>query len=174
MPTNRPQSKAAGTLDLAGFLSTAGEIRLAGLYGCVHDSAERAWEISMKNAVLPLALILALAAPADAQKNKDKGAPASQKSTEAVGVTFGATAEHEIRSYFQANQLAPQGLPPGIAKNLARGKPLPKGIAKRTLPAGLQTRLPAYPGHEVIIVDRDVFLVNVATQVIVDILTRVL
>ena len=38
----------------------------------------------------------------------------------------------------------------------------------------LQTKLPAYPGHEVIIVDRDVILVDIATQVIVDILTRVL
>ena len=27
------------------------------------------------------------------------------------------------------------GLPPGIAKNLARGKPLPPGIAKQVLPA---------------------------------------
>ena len=28
-------------------------------------------------------------------------------------------------------------LPPGIAKNLARGKPLPPGIAKKAVPAGM-------------------------------------
>ena len=45
--------------------------------------------------------------------------------------------------------------------------------AKRALPGALQGRLPSYPGHEVVIVDRDVFLVDAATQIIVDILTRV-
>jgi hypothetical protein len=132
-------------------------------------------EISMKRLVLPLAIALALSVPAHGQSPKAKkehGAP--HKAEQTVGVTFGAVAEREIRAYFQTNTLAPQSLPPGIAKNLARGKPLPPGIAKRALPGGLATRLPSYPGHEVIIVDRDVILVDIATQVIVDILTRVL
>lgn len=129
----------------------------------------------MKHLVLPLAIALALSAVADAQSPKNnKGRGGQPKAEQTVGVTFGAVAEREIRAYFQANTLAPQSLPPGIAKNLARGKPLPPGIAKRALPGGLLTRLPAYPGHEVIIVDRDVILVDIATQVIVDILTRVL
>jgi hypothetical protein len=135
-----------------------------------------ALEVSMKRLVLPLAIALVLSAPAGAQSpksNKERGGPPKAEQTVA-GVTFGAVAEREIRAYFQANTLAPQSLPPGIAKNLARGKPLPPGIAKRTLPGGLATRLPSYPGHEVIIVDRDVILVDIATQVIVDILTRVL
>lgn len=130
----------------------------------------------MKRLVLPLAIAFTLSAPADAQGPKNKkehGGPAKAEQTVA-GVTFGAVAEREIRAYFQANALTPQSLPPGIAKNLARGKPLPPGIAKRALPGGLKTKLPAYPGHEVIIVDRDVILVDIATQVIVDILTRVL
>jgi hypothetical protein len=132
-------------------------------------------EVSMKRLVLPLAIALAMSAVADAQSpknNKGRGGP--PKAEQTVRVTFGAVAEREIRAYFQANTLAPQSLPPGIAKNLTRGKPLPPGIAKRALPGGLLTKLPAYPGHEVIIVDRDVILVDIATQVIVDILTRVL
>ncbi len=36
-------------------------------------------------------------------------------------------------------------LPPGIAKNLARGKPLPPGIAKKTVPASMLGQLPSYP-----------------------------
>lgn len=129
----------------------------------------------MKLLVLPIAIVLVLSAPADAQGPKNKkehGGPAKAQQT--VGVTFGSVAEREIRAYFQTNPMTPQSLPPGIAKNLARGKPLPPGIAKRAVPGGLATRLPAYPGHEVIIVDRDVILVDIATQVIVDILTRVL
>ena len=65
-----------------------------------------------------------------------------------------------------------KGLPPGIAKNLARGKPLPPGIAKQHLPAGLVHALPAPPrGYERVVVDGKVLLVEIATQVIHDILT---
>ena len=64
----------------------------------------------------------------------------------------------------------PPGLPPGIAKNLARGKPLPPGIAKRYLPYALLVRLPPRPGHTWLVVDNDILLVVAATAVIVDIL----
>jgi Ni/Co efflux regulator RcnB len=67
-----------------------------------------------------------------------------------------------------------KGLPPGIAKNLARGKPLPPGIAKKQLPDGLRQLLPAPPhGYERIIVDGKVLLVEIATRVIHDILVDV-
>ena len=63
-------------------------------------------------------------------------------------------------------------LPPGIAKNLERGKALPPGIAKRYLPAGLNDTLPAAPaGYERLIIDGKVLLVEIATRVIHDILT---
>lgn len=64
-----------------------------------------------------------------------------------------------------------KSLPPGIAKNLQRGKPLPPGIAKQVLPAGLIKVLPPAPrGFERIVVDGKVLLVEVATQVIHDVL----
>jgi Ni/Co efflux regulator RcnB len=67
-----------------------------------------------------------------------------------------------------------KGLPPGIAKNLQRGKPLPPGIAKQHLPDGLIKTLPAPPkGYERIILDGKVLLVEIATQVIHDILVDV-
>jgi Ni/Co efflux regulator RcnB len=66
------------------------------------------------------------------------------------------------------------GLPPGIAKNLRRGKPIPPGIAKQYLPDGLRQALPAPPkGYERIIVDGKVLLVEIATQVIHDVLMDV-
>lgn len=62
-------------------------------------------------------------------------------------------------------------LPPGIAKNLARGKPLPPGIAKQQLPQDLVRLLPpARTGYERMYVDGRVLLVDVATQVIHDVL----
>jgi len=64
-----------------------------------------------------------------------------------------------------------KGLPPGIAKNLARGKPLPPGIAKQYLPDGLLGQLPPPPkGFERVVVDGKVLLVEIATQVIHDVL----
>ncbi len=82
--------------------------------------------------------------------------------------------DHEhMRSHGNGGKKA-KGLPPGIAKNLARGKPLPPGIAKKTLPEGLRQLLPAPPhGYERIIVDGKVLLVDIATRVIHDILVDI-
>jgi Ni/Co efflux regulator RcnB len=64
-----------------------------------------------------------------------------------------------------------KGLPPGIAKNLARGKPLPPGIAKKQLPQDLIRQLPpVHTGYERVIVDGRVLLIDIATQVINDVL----
>lgn len=64
-------------------------------------------------------------------------------------------------------------LPPGIAKNLARGKPLPPGIAKR-FDSRLASRLPYYEGYEWKQVGTDVVLVAVATGIVYEILRNVL
>ena len=67
-----------------------------------------------------------------------------------------------------------KGLPPGIAKNLQRGKPLPPGIAKQYLPDDLQSALPKTPdGYERIIVDGKILLIEIATQVVRDVLTEI-
>lgn len=90
-----------------------------------------------------------------------------------------------IRAYYRDHAVAtpgggkgkkgPKGLPPGIAKNLERGKPLPPGIAKQVLPSGLITLLPAPPrGFERIEVAGKVLLVEIATQVIHDVLEDVI
>ena len=68
-----------------------------------------------------------------------------------------------------------KGLPPGIAKNLARGKPLPPGIAKQYLPNSLRDVLPPPPkGYERIIVDGKILLVEIATRVVHDILSDII
>jgi hypothetical protein len=101
-----------------------------------------------------------------------------------VEVVFSHDESTTIRAYFQSHDYqSAQGkkknkgskaLPPGIAKNLARGKPLPPGIAKRSLPADLLAGLPHAPhGYERLIVDGKVLLVEVATQIVHDVLTDV-
>jgi hypothetical protein len=101
-----------------------------------------------------------------------------------VGASFSQGEISIIASWYQDHgrpsahgngRKKPKGLPPGIAKNLAMGKPLPPGIAKQVLPQGLLAMLPAPPhGFERIIVDGKVLLVEVATHVIHDILTDII
>jgi Ni/Co efflux regulator RcnB len=99
-----------------------------------------------------------------------------------VGVVFTSKEVRIIASWYDehrhqindrgAGKGKTKGLPPGIAKNLARGKALPPGIAKQQLPNGLVSVLPPSPrGYERIIVDGRVLLVEIATQVIHDVLT---
>ena len=66
------------------------------------------------------------------------------------------------------------GLPPGIAKNLQRGKPLPPGITKQYLPSDVLNALPPLTGgFEYVVVAGKLLLVEIATQVIHDVLLDV-
>ena len=95
-----------------------------------------------------------------------------------VDVVFSSNEATTIRAYYSSQYMRStshgkgrKSLPPGIEKNLARGKALPPGIAKQGLPAGLLTLLPPTPkGYERILVSGKVLLVEIATQVIHDIL----
>ena len=60
-------------------------------------------------------------------------------------------------------------LPPGIQKNLARGKPLPPGIAKK-LDNRLIGRLPHYDGYEWQQAGTDLILVAIASGIIYEVL----
>jgi len=97
-------------------------------------------------------------------------------------IVFSADEVRIIRDYYREAQAEPQRngragrrLPRGVAKNLARGKPLPPGLTKQYFPAELSVRLPPPPaGHERIIVAGKILLVEIATQVVRDVLTDVL
>jgi hypothetical protein len=93
------------------------------------------------------------------------GAPAL-----ATTVVIGSDERRIITDYFRVNPYAVAPLPPGIAKQVARGKPLPPGIAKKYPPGPLLGRLPPRPGYEWVLVGRDVLLVSLATAVVVDVL----
>ena len=119
---------------------------------------------------LTAALILAISAPVSAGEI-------------GVQVVFTDGEASLIRAYYRDHD-APQvshkkgknkGLPPGIAKNLQRGKPLPPGIAKQVLPNGLIHRLPPPPhGFERVVLSGKILLVEIATQVIHDVLEDVI
>ncbi|CAI0845106.1 RcnB family protein [Serratia proteamaculans] len=64
-------------------------------------------------------------------------------------------------------------LPPGIAKNLARGKPLPPGIAKKMVPSSMLHDLPYYPGYEWRIAGDDLVLVALSTALVASVINGV-
>ncbi|OQX31866.1 MAG: hypothetical protein B0D96_09540 [Candidatus Sedimenticola endophacoides] len=66
-------------------------------------------------------------------------------------------------------------LPPGLEKQLERNGTLPPGLARRTLPEGLEGMLPRpASGLERVLVDDDVLLIEQASGLIVDVLRDVL
>lgn len=108
---------------------------------------------------------------------------ATQAGEVSVSIRFSTEESSIIRDYYSHYHTRPApgkkkragNLPPGIAKNLARGKPLPPGIAKKVLPGELISRLPPVPGgFERVVIGGKVLLVEIATQVIHDILADII
>jgi len=142
---------------------------------------------SMKRiALLAGALSLALSTVTAAQRNNDhpgnskykaqRGqgqapAPAQQYHHQGPSVDIGAV-RITLRNHREL-LMPPSSLPPGIQKNLARGKPLPPGIAKN-LDNRLLGHLPRYEGYEWKQLGRDVILVAIATGIVYEILENVL
>ena len=104
-------------------------------------------------------------------------APAAAADLE-VSIRFSSNEISVIHDFFRDHQVNRKGgkkagkpLPPGIARNLARGKALPPGIAKQAFPNDLLVRLPPVAdGFERVIVAGKILLVEIATQVVHDVL----
>jgi Ni/Co efflux regulator RcnB len=73
------------------------------------------------------------------------------------------------RSFIEADT----SLPPGIRKNLARGKPLPPGIAKK-FDGRVNSRLPSYPGYDWRQVGTDAVLINTTNGIVEAIIDNIL
>ena len=95
----------------------------------------------------------------------------------AADSAFSARELETIKAFYRDTQ-GPSGkrggrssLPPGIAKNLERGKALPPGLATQPLPATLAASLPPAPdGYERVVVDAKILLVETATRLIADVI----
>ena len=125
-------------------------------------------------ALLGVALLLSVPEAGAAQKGRTKG-EAPPPETVLRADTLAAAARDRIRAYYDAHPTSDaEALPPGIRMNLARGKPLPPGIAKKVAPAALRRDLPIDDGYELVEVGPDVLLVEAATDLVVDIVRDVL
>ena len=97
-----------------------------------------------------------------------------------IDVRFSKDEISIIRAYYERasrsgrpERRSGRQLPPGIAKNLARGKPMPPGIQKTRMPDGFVSQLPHYAGHEWRQAGGDLVLVASGSLVISDILEGV-
>ncbi len=98
---------------------------------------------------------------------------AQPRANQSIVVTAGISVVR-ARQLAAANNLTGlKSLPPGIRRNLQRGKPLPRGIARRAMPEALLAGLPSYPNHDWRIAGKDLVLIALGTLLVVDILNDV-
>ena len=117
---------------------------------------------------LLLALPLLASAPAEteAQGRGNRG-----RASASSGITLSVDVRVQIQEFYSARPASGvEALPPGIRRRLERGKALPPGIAKKVAPPELQSRLELPGGFEIIEVGLDVLLVEIATNIIHDVL----
>lgn len=108
-------------------------------------------------------------ASAQGRGNREREAASS------VGVTLTVGVKSQILEFYAGrSQPNLEALPPGIRRRLERGKALPPGIAKKAAPPELQGRIELADGFELVEVGLDVFLVEVATNIIHDVLMDVI
>lgn len=132
---------------------------------------------------LPLLLLTANSAAAQGRSGRGGGGGGGSGGNDDGGVSVEFTAEisfsvgdrEQIQAFYSSNpDPGIEALPPGIRKNLARGKPMPPGIAKRFPPDGLRSSLSIPSRYDVVEVGWDVFLVEAATGIIHDVLMDVI
>jgi len=76
-----------------------------------------------------------------------------------------------VRRLVLAHQLTGRSpLPPGIRRNLARGKPLPPGIARQAVPGPVLRGLPHHEGYEWLVCGTDLVLVAIAGAIVADVI----
>lgn len=137
----------------------------------------------MRNKLMLVAVLglTATAVLADPPEGKGKGkqkkgdsaesATASTTSLITAGITAAIARQYALDSGVKSGSYKP--LPPGIQKNLARGKPLPPGIAKKHAPSSMLGRLPQHPGYEWQMAGTDLVLVQIGTAIVADVLKDV-
>ena len=120
-------------------------------------------------------------APGQGAPGQGAGAPMNRGATQGtLKFHIGERERAHIRSYY-ANEFrsgnCPPGLakrangcaPPGLARQWALGRPLPRGLVYYDLPRALLLRLtPPDQGYKYVRVAADVLLIAIATLVVVD------
>lgn len=98
-----------------------------------------------------------------------QAAPQGSEASRWVSFPDGARQE-ALRFYGERNPSAAQALPPGIRKQLERGRPLPPGIARKVAPGPLAQRLEVPDGFQLLEAGTNLLLVEAATGIVHDLI----
>ena len=105
-------------------------------------------------------------------QGQSQGRGRGHESTSSVVVVFRDADRTTFHDYFVEHEITAKALPPGIAKNVARGKPLPPGIAKRALPPELVALAPKVEKDVSFAIVGEV-VVAIKGGVVIDVLTDI-
>ena len=120
-------------------------------------------------------LLLAFALQAVTPVESEAQGRSQPRGTPTQADTLSLEVKVQIREYYASHPVAgARALPPGIRRNLERGKELPPGIAKKVAPQELQSQVGVPEGFELVEVGLDVLLVEVATNIIHDVLMDII
>ena len=128
----------------------------------------------IRSFIVLITAALLCAAPVQAGNNKGKSGfdvdvDVGLSATITAGISFGDA--RRLATDYKLTGSKP--LPPGIRKNMARGKSMPPGIAKTRMPDTFISQLPHHEGHEWLHIGADLVLVVAGTLIISDILEGV-
>ena len=119
--------------------------------------------------VAALAILTGLFVTSDLQAQQGRGKRNQTEVSVQQSSGFSVRERQIVVEFFATHGQEAEALPPGIARNLERGKRLPPGIAKKQIPSGLEAELPIRPGFEVSIFGDRIVLLE-ASGLVVDIL----
>lgn len=105
------------------------------------------------------------------KKGQDSEEVSASITLTTAGITVSAARGIALDTGYRPGSYKP--LPPGIRKNLARGKPLPPGIAKKMAPSNMISQLPRHPGYEWQVCGTDLVLIAIGTAIVADVLSDV-
>jgi hypothetical protein len=97
---------------------------------------------------LGLALLVVLALPAEGQSGTAKGKASGRGEAKVTHARASDTEIRIVREYYSDPSRKPKPIPPGIWKNLGRGKKVPPGMSRTRLPGAVVERMPRRQGAE--------------------------
>ncbi len=113
-------------------------------------------------------------------KGKNKGKSGDVTTDRLLGAVISAVERALIGDYVRKAKTSGHGLPPGLAnrqhlppglqKHIERTGRLPPGLEKRQLPGDLRALLPIRSGQDFRVVGNDIVLIEIATNVILDVM----
>ena len=117
-------------------------------------------------------------------KGKNQGQSGDVATDRLLGTVISAVERALIGDYIKKAKVKHKGLPPGLAKrqhlppglqkHIARTRRLPPGLEKRRLPGDLRSLLPIRSGQDYRVVGNDIVLIEIATELILDVMQGVL